>query len=28
VRHWCLGLDIRLAIQTAGVLVHPPAKAY
>ncbi len=28
VRHWCLGLDIRLAIQTAGVLVHPSAKAY
>jgi len=28
VRHWCLGLDIRLAIQTLGVLVHPPAKAY
>jgi len=28
VRHWCLGLDIRLAIQTLGVLVHPPVKAY
>lgn len=28
VRHWCLGLDIRLALQTLGVLVHPPAKAY
>ncbi|MEX1110809.1 MAG: sugar transferase [Chthoniobacterales bacterium] len=28
VRHWCLGLDIRLTIQTAGVLVHPSAKAY
>ena len=28
VKHWCLGLDIRLALQTIGVLVHPPAKAY
>lgn len=28
VKHWCLGLDIRLALQTLGVLVHPPAKAY
>ena len=28
VKHWCLGLDIRLAIQTLGVIVHPPAKAY
>ena len=28
VKHWCLGLDVRLALQTIGVLVHPPAKAY
>jgi lipopolysaccharide/colanic/teichoic acid biosynthesis glycosyltransferase len=28
VKHWCLGLDIRLALQTLGVLVNPPAKAY
>jgi putative colanic acid biosynthesis UDP-glucose lipid carrier transferase len=28
VKHWCLGLDIRLSLQTLGVLVHPPAKAY
>ncbi len=28
VRHWCLGLDIRLALQTVGVMIHPPAKAY
>lgn len=28
VKHWCLSLDIRLALQTVGVLVHPPAKAY
>jgi exopolysaccharide biosynthesis polyprenyl glycosylphosphotransferase len=28
VRHWCLGLDIRLALQTVGVLFSPPAKAY
>ena len=28
VKHWCLGLDVRLALQTLGVLVHPPAKAY
>jgi len=28
VKHWCLGLDIRLALQTIGVLIHPPAKAY
>lgn len=28
VKHWCLGLDIRLALQTLGVLIHPPAKAY
>lgn len=28
VKHWCLGLDFRLALQTLGVLVNPPAKAY
>ncbi|MBE2179346.1 MAG: sugar transferase [Chthoniobacterales bacterium] len=28
VRHWCLGLDIRLALQTMGVLINPPTKAY
>lgn len=28
VKHWCLGLDIRLSLQTVGVLVHPSAKAY
>lgn len=28
VRHWCLGLDIRLSLQTLGVLIHPPSKAY
>jgi putative colanic acid biosynthesis UDP-glucose lipid carrier transferase len=28
VRHWCLGLDIRLALQTVGVMFHPPSKAY
>ncbi len=28
VRHWCIGLDVRLALQTLGVLLHPPAKAY
>jgi len=28
VRHWCLGLDIRLALQTVGVMIHPPSKAY
>lgn len=28
VRHWCLGLDIRLAVRTATVLINPPAKAY
>ncbi|MEX1115805.1 MAG: sugar transferase, partial [Akkermansiaceae bacterium] len=28
VKHWSLAFDIRLALQTLGVLVHPPAKAY
>jgi lipopolysaccharide/colanic/teichoic acid biosynthesis glycosyltransferase len=28
VKHWCLALDVRLALQTLGVLVNPPAKAY
>jgi putative colanic acid biosynthesis UDP-glucose lipid carrier transferase len=28
VKHWCIGLDVRLALQTLGVLVSPPAKAY
>jgi lipopolysaccharide/colanic/teichoic acid biosynthesis glycosyltransferase len=28
VKHWSLGLDIRLALQTLTVLVHPPARAY
>lgn len=28
VKHWCLGLDLRLVLQTLGALVHPPAKAY
>lgn len=28
VRHWCLGLDIRLVLQTVLHLFHPPAKAY
>jgi len=28
VKHWCLGLDIRLALQTIGVLVAPSSKAY
>ena len=28
VKHWCLGLDVRLSLQTLGVLFHPPAKAY
>jgi exopolysaccharide biosynthesis polyprenyl glycosylphosphotransferase len=28
VKHWCLGLDFRLALQTVLHLVRPPAKAY
>ena len=28
VKHWCIGLDFRLSLQTLGVLFHPPAKAY
>lgn len=28
VKHWCLALDIRLALQTILHLVQPPAKAY
>ncbi|MFM8719247.1 MAG: sugar transferase [Chthoniobacterales bacterium] len=28
VKHWCLGLDVRLAIQTVLHLIRPPAKAY
>jgi len=28
VKHWCLSLDIRLALQTVLHLVQPPAKAY
>ncbi len=28
VKHWCLGLDLRLVLQTMGVLFHPPNKAY
>jgi lipopolysaccharide/colanic/teichoic acid biosynthesis glycosyltransferase len=28
VKHWCLGLDFRLAMQTVLHLVRPPAKAY
>ena len=28
VRHWSLGLDLRLTLQTLGVLVRPPAQAY
>lgn len=28
VKHWCLGLDVRLATQTVLHLVKPPAKAY
>lgn len=28
VKHWCIGLDVRLSLQTLGVLFHPPAKAY
>jgi exopolysaccharide biosynthesis polyprenyl glycosylphosphotransferase len=28
VKHWCIGLDFRLALQTLGVLFHPPSKAY
>ena len=28
VKHWCLGLDFRLALQTILHLVQPPAKAY
>jgi putative colanic acid biosynthesis UDP-glucose lipid carrier transferase len=28
VKHWSIGLDVRLALQTLGVLVSPPAKAY
>lgn len=28
VKHWSLGLDIRLTLQTLTVLVHPPARAY
>lgn len=28
VKHWCLGLDARLAMQTILHLIQPPAKAY
>lgn len=28
VKHWCLGLDFRLSLQTILHLIHPPAKAY
>jgi lipopolysaccharide/colanic/teichoic acid biosynthesis glycosyltransferase len=28
VKHWCLGLDFRLAMQTVLHLIRPPAKAY
>ena len=28
VKHWCLGLDFRLALQTILHLIQPPAKAY
>lgn len=28
VKHWCLGLDFRLAMQTVLHLIKPPAKAY
>ncbi|MFZ4483480.1 MAG: sugar transferase [Chthoniobacterales bacterium] len=28
VRHWCLGLDMRLALQTVAVMIYPPSKAY
>jgi hypothetical protein len=28
VKHWCLGLDFRLALQTVLHLIQPPAKAY
>lgn len=28
VKHWCLGLDVRLATQTILHLIQPPAKAY
>lgn len=28
VRHWCLALDLRLAVRTIAVLFRPPAKAY
>ena len=28
VKHWCLGLDLRLAMQTVLHLIKPPAKAY
>ena len=28
VKHWCLGLDFRLVLQTLTFLVRPPEKAY
>lgn len=28
VKHWCLGLDFRLALQTVLHLIKPPAQAY
>lgn len=28
IKHWCMGLDLRLVMQTLAVLAKPPAKAY